>query len=186
MDSSYEVHEAAINLLQLPDTKAFTLFSVVKDCLLRCSLPITNCIGQAYDGASNMSGVRSGVQPLMKKETDSCLYVHCFAHSLNLCIQYVVRKSELLSNCTEFILQFVQLIKFSPKRLSLFQNIQQHIRFGDDSAAVPSSLRPLCPTRWTVRHSAIDRVLTITKHSCPAYGKLKRGMMNILQKQEAY
>ncbi len=186
MDSSYEVHEAAINLLQLPDTKAFTLFSVVKDCLLRCSLPITNCIGQAYDGASNMSGVRSGVQPLMKKETDSCLYVHCFAHSLNLCIQYVVRKSELLSNCTEFILQFVQLIKFSPKRLSLFQNIQQQIRFGDDSAAVPSSLRPLCPTRWTVRHSAIDRVLTITKHSCPAYGKLKRGMMNILQKQEAY
>ena len=43
--------------------------------------------------------------------------------------------------------------------LSLFQNIQQQIRFGDDSAAVPSSLRPLCPTRWTVRHSAIDGVL---------------------------
>ncbi len=159
MDSSYEVQEAAIGLLQLPDTKAFTLFSVVKDCLLRCSLPITNCIGQAYDGASNMSGVRSGVQVLMKKETDSCLYVHCFAHSLNLCIQDVVRKSELLSNCIEFILQLVQLIKFSPKRLSLFQNIQQQIRFGDDSAAVPSSLRPLCPMRWTVRHSAIDRVL---------------------------
>ncbi len=158
MDSSYEVHEAAIGLLQLPDTKAFTLFSVVKDCLLRCSLPITNCIGQAYDGTSNMSGVRSGVQALMKKETDSCLYVHCFAHSLNLCIQDVVRKSELLSNCIEFILQLVQLIKFSPKRL-LFQNIQQQIRFGDDSAAVPSSLRPLCPARWTVRHSAIDGVL---------------------------
>ncbi len=92
VDSSYEVHEAAIGLLQLPDTKAFTLFSVVKDCLLRCSLPITNCIVQAYVGALNMSGVRSGVQALMKKETDSCLYVHCFAHSLNSCIQDVVRK----------------------------------------------------------------------------------------------
>ncbi len=34
----------------------------------------------------------------------------------------IVRKSELLSNCIEFILQLVQLIKFSPKRLSLFQN----------------------------------------------------------------
>ena len=159
VDGSYEVHEAAIGLVQLPDTKALTLFSVIKDCLLRCSLPITSCIGQAYDGAANMSGVRSGVQALMKKESDSCLYVHCFAHSLNLCIQDVVKKCELLSNCIEFIMQLVQLIRFSPKRLSLFQSIQQLISFGDDSAAVPSSLRPLCPTRWTVRHSAIDGVL---------------------------
>ena len=106
-----------------------------------------------------MSGVRSGVQALMKKESDSCHYVHCFAHSLNLCIQDVVKKCELLSNCIEFIMQLVQLIRFSPKRLGLFQSIQQQISFGDDSAAVPSSLRPLCPTRWTVRHSAIDGVL---------------------------
>ena len=25
-----------------------------------------------------MSGVRNGVQALMKKESDVCLYVHCF------------------------------------------------------------------------------------------------------------
>ena len=159
VDRSYEVHEAAIGLVQLPDTKALTLFSVIKDCLLRCTLPITSCIGQAYDGASNMSGVRNGVQALMKRESESCLYVHCFAHSLNLCIQDVVRKCELLSNCIEFIMQLVQLIRFSPKRLSLFQSIQQQCSFGDDSASVPSTLRPLCPTRWTVRHSAIEGVL---------------------------
>lgn len=159
VDRSYEVHEAAIGLVQLPDTKALTLFSVIKDCFLRCTLPITSCIGQAYDGASNMSGVRNGVQALMKQECDSCLYVHCFAHSLNLCIQDVVKKCELLSNCIEFIMQLVQLIRFSPKRLSLFQSIQQQCSFGDDSSSVPSSLRPLCPTRWTVRHSAIEGVL---------------------------
>ena len=116
----YEVHEAAIGLVQLPDTKDLTLFSVIKDCLLRHTLPITSCIGLAYDGALNMSGVRSGIQALMKQESDSCLYVHCFAHSLNLCIQDVVRKCELLCNSIEFIMQLVQLIKFSPKRLSLF------------------------------------------------------------------
>ncbi len=130
------------------------MFSVVKDCLLRCSLPITDCIGQAYDGASNMSGIRSGVQALMKKESDSCLYVHCFAHSLNLCVQDVVKKCELLfSYCIDFIMQLVQLIKFSPKRLHLFLSIQKQISLRD------SSLKPLCPTRWTVRHFAIDGVL---------------------------
>ena len=62
------IHETALGLIQLPDTKAMTLFGIIKDVLLRCSLPITHCsIGQAYDGASNMTGVRNGVQALMKK-----------------------------------------------------------------------------------------------------------------------
>ena len=101
VDSSYTIHETALGLVQLPDTKAMTLFGVIKDVLLRCSLPVTHCIGQAYDGASNMSGVRNGVQALMKKESDLCLYVHCFAHSLNLCVQEVTKQCELLCNCIE-------------------------------------------------------------------------------------
>ena len=108
IDSSYDVHEAALGLIQLPDTKALTIFSAIKDVLIRCSLSITNCIGQAYDETSNMSGARNGVQALMKKENSRCLYVHCFAHSLNLCIQDVVRKCSLNSNSIEFILQLVQ------------------------------------------------------------------------------
>ena len=158
VDNSYNVQETALGLVQLPDTKALTIISAIKDVLIRCCLSTSNCIGQAYDGASNMSGVRNGVQALMKKENSSCLYVHCFAHSLNLCIQHVVRKSDLLSNCIEFILQLVQLIKFSPKRLTIFEQFRKNISLSDDSIHQPS-LRPLCPTRWTVRHSAINSIL---------------------------
>ena len=104
VDSNYAIYEQALGLVQLLDTKALTLFSVIKDCLIRCSLPITSCVGQAHDGASNMSGVRNGVQALMKREADTCLYVHCFAHSLNLCIQDVVRRCDLLANCIEFMI----------------------------------------------------------------------------------
>ena len=161
VDSSYNVQETALGLVQLPDTKAhtkaLTIFSAMKDVLIRCCLPTSNCIGQAYDGASNMSGVRNGVQALMKKENSSCLYVHCFAHSLNLCIQDVVRKCDL-SNCIEFILQLVQLIKFSPKRLTIFEQFRKNLSLSDDAIHQPS-LRPLGPTRWTVRHSAIDSIL---------------------------
>ena len=84
VDSSYAIHEAAFGVVQLPDTKAMTL-GIIKDVLLRCSSPVTHCIGQAYDGASNMSGVQNDVQALMKKKSDLCLYVHCFAHHLILC-----------------------------------------------------------------------------------------------------
>lgn len=103
VDSSYTIHETALGLVQLPDTKALTLFSVIKDVLVRCSLPISSCIGQAYDGAACMSGVRNDVQAIMKKEAGHCLYVHCFAHSLNLVVQDVTKRCELLRNFVEFI-----------------------------------------------------------------------------------
>ena len=115
VDNNYIIHETPLGLFKLPDTFALTVFTVIKDVLVRCCLPFDKCIGQAYDGASNMSGVRNGVQALVKKEAGNCLYVHCFAHSLNLSIQEVTRKCEMLRNCMNFIYQLVQLIKFSPK-----------------------------------------------------------------------
>ena len=160
VDSRYDVHETALGLVQLPDTTALTLFNVIRDVLVRCSLPIANCIGQAYDGAANMSGVHNGVQALMKRETGHCLYVHCFAHSLNLCVQEVAKNCELLRNCMEFISQLVKLIKLSPKRLHLFETMRNEITFSDGESALPSpALRKLCPTRWTVRHSSFDSIM---------------------------
>ena len=54
VDGEYEAHEDPIGLFRVPDTKAETLFKVIKDLLIRCDLPLALCRGQAYDGASNM------------------------------------------------------------------------------------------------------------------------------------
>ena len=159
VDQNYSIHEAALGLVSVPNTKAQTLFETIKDVLIRCSLHLSNCIGQAYDGASNMSGVRNGVQALVKQESENCLYVHCFAHSLNLCVQEVSRQCDLLRNCMDFIYQLVRLIRFSPKRLNLFENVHKSIALADTESELTSSIRPLCPTRWTVRHSAITSIL---------------------------
>ena len=104
VDSSDTIHDDDTDLIQLSDTKSVTLFSTIKDMLMRCSLPLSNCIGQSYDGAAKVSGVRNGVQALLKKEADgNCLYVHCFAHSLNLCLKDVTQKCKLLRKCMDYI-----------------------------------------------------------------------------------
>ena len=156
VDEEYQINESALGLFQLPDTKGLTIFSAIKDLLVRCNLPMGKCIGQAYDGAGNMSGIRNGVQALVKKECGNCLYVHCFAHSLNLCVQDAATQSEPLRNCLSFIFNLVQLIKFSPKRLHLFESLRKEamVTATTEVASTPS-LRTLCPTRWTVRHAAI-------------------------------
>lgn len=159
VDANYSIHEAPLGLFELPNTMASTIFKAIKDIFTRCSLSFSKCTGQAYDGASNMSGIRNGVQALVKKEAQWCLYVHCFAHSLNLAVQEVTRKSELIRNCMDFIFNLVQLIKFSPKRQALFDSVQKNIAISNNESSMPAGLRTLCPTRWTVRHSAIDCIL---------------------------
>ena len=66
---------------------AATLTDTLKDTLIRCGMQLCLCQGQAYDGASNMSEHVSGVATRIQKEGPRALYVHCVAHSLNLCLQ---------------------------------------------------------------------------------------------------
>jgi hypothetical protein len=61
VDKKYKAFEDPIGLFRVPDTKAETLYAVIKDLLVRCNLPLGMCRGQAYDGAANMQGRRSGV-----------------------------------------------------------------------------------------------------------------------------
>ena len=157
IDDTFEIHEDVLGLIQLPDTKAVTIFSSIKDILIRCVLPISQCRGQAFDGASNMSGIKNGVQALMKREQCKALYVHCLAHNLNLCLKDVTNSCDLIRNVMDFVYNLVQLIRFSPKRLSLFDSLRKDITLN--SGETTPSLRVLCPTRWTVRHVALSGII---------------------------
>lgn len=87
------VNEDPIGMVAVPDTTGDTLFRVVKDSLIRMNLPVKNCRGQAYDGASNMQGNFKGVATRIQQEVPSAVHVHCLAHCLNLCLQ------DLLQGC---------------------------------------------------------------------------------------
>ena len=50
------MYEDLIGLVEVEATHAATLASTIKDILLRVNLQLTQCRGQAYDGAANMAG----------------------------------------------------------------------------------------------------------------------------------
>ena len=58
VSEAYEVNEDPIGMVKVPKTTADILYKTILDVLTRCSLPLENCRGQGYDGASNMSGYR--------------------------------------------------------------------------------------------------------------------------------
>ena len=148
----YDIHEDPLELYRVPDTKAATIFTVINDLLIRCNLPLALCRGQAYDGAANMQGRRSGVAARFLEVQPAAIPVHCCAHSLNLCLQDAGRKLTCLRDALELCREIINLIRFSPKRLHLFSSNLQASGSG-------TTLKPLCPTRWTARTSAIDTIL---------------------------
>ena len=89
----------------------------IKDALLRLNVQLSQCWGQCYDGASNMSGVRSGVSTQIIKEEKRAV---CYAHALNLAIGETIKRSKVCCDALNVAFEISKLIKFSPKRNAAF------------------------------------------------------------------
>ena len=87
------------------------------------------------------------------KEEPAALYVHSLAHSLNLCLQDASRSCNSVRDSLQLVMEIIKLIKFSPKRTTLFNMIKSQL------SPEIQNLKPLCPTRWTVRTGAISTIL---------------------------
>ena len=125
VDFDYGVYEDLIGLIEVDKTDAVTLTGVIKDALLHLIVPTNQCRGQAYDGASNMSGHLNGVAARIVKESPKAHYVHCLAHSLNLYLQDCARACQIIKESLLLVSKLSTLIRASPKRLALFKRIQQ-------------------------------------------------------------
>ena len=61
VNDTYHINVDSIGLCRVSNTSANTLYTVIKDMLIRCSLPLSLCRDQAYDGAATILGKKSGV-----------------------------------------------------------------------------------------------------------------------------
>lgn len=153
VDKNYGINEDLVGLVEVEMTDASTLTSTLKDVLLRCNLQLAQCRGQAYDGASNMAGHLSGVSTRITNEEPKALYVHCLAHSLNLCLQDCSKSCRCVRDALSLATELASIIRASPKRLALFKNLKKEM------ALDTPGIKPLCPTRWTVRTGALDSII---------------------------
>ena len=62
------------------------------ECLLcEHNLSLSNLRGQGYDKASNMQGDINSLKTLILKEKKLVIYVHCFAHQLQLTLVAIAK-----------------------------------------------------------------------------------------------
>ena len=99
----FDIHELFVGFYSTDSTTSTTLLALVKDVLSRFDLPLDKCRGQCYDGASNVAGIRRGLQALILQEEPRALYIHCLAHTLNLAVQDTVQDITICRNFLSFI-----------------------------------------------------------------------------------
>ena len=153
VSSDFEVHEEFMGLYSVESMRADTLISVIKDVLLRFNLPLSKVRGQCYDGASTMSGYKSGVAAKLLQEEPKALYTHCYGHALNLACADAIKHSKVMRDALDTAYEIVKLIKYSPQRQSSFMTLKAELAPGTPG------VRSLCPTRWTVRGQALQSIL---------------------------
>ncbi|KAF0722555.1 zinc finger MYM-type protein 1-like [Aphis craccivora] len=81
--------------------KANDMKKAVLDTLESLDISISDCRGQAYDTANNMSGRYNGLQAKIKELNPLAVYIPCAAHSLNLVGTHAVQCS---NEATQFFL----------------------------------------------------------------------------------
>ena len=86
VDSDKEINERFIKFVQCEGVTGEALAKNIEDAMDEVGLPLDNCRGQGYDGASAMSSKSKGVCGQILRRNPQALYVHCSSHRLNLVV----------------------------------------------------------------------------------------------------
>ena len=125
-DEQLGAHEDSFGFYNIPDIGAETIVSAVKDVLLKLQLPLANCRGQCYDGASDMLGHRTGVAKRIQDLQPKAYPTYCHGHSLSLSVKDTTKNCKLLSETMDTAKEVVTLIRFSPKRGNILGETKQN------------------------------------------------------------
>ena len=153
-NSDLEVHEDVIGLYAVTDIYAATIVKVIRDALVRMNLGLSKCRGQCYDGASNMSGPRSGVAKQLRDDEPRALYLQCHGHALNIAVGDAIKRCKHTKDALDVAFEVSKLVKVSPKRTAQLEKLKEELSLDSPG------FRVLCPTRWTVRAASLKSLLS--------------------------
>ena len=150
VDSNKEINERFVKFVECDDgMTGEALAKNVEDALDEIGLPLSQCRGQGYDGASAMSSQVKGVSGRILKKNPKALYIHCSSHRLNL----AVAKTCDIQSVKNMLSQAQKISSFftpSPKRTMLLKEKMKEVGLKRQKLGAPST------TRWVERVTNLD------------------------------
>ena len=150
VDKDLNIREELLEVCTLPRITGRHIAAAIKEVLKAVGIPLEECRGQGYDGASNMSSEAVGVQALIRQDAPKAVYTHCSGHCLNLVIAHSCRLP-VVSNTLDKMKATVMFFTNSPKREHLLAEVATK---GGHPLGLRKPLIDVCRTRWAARHDA--------------------------------
>ena len=152
-----DIYESFLGFTPADGLDANSLFIKIKETLSSRKIDKNKCIGQCYDGAAVMSGSTAGVQEKFWHEVPQAVYVHCFAHRLNLVLVDSVHSIQIIA---EFFASVQKLHNFVSTSVvhAIFTKIQKE----NDPKKQIVELKSLSETRWSCQDVHVQ---LLKKHS---------------------
>ncbi|KAL2093150.1 hypothetical protein ACEWY4_010462 [Coilia grayii] len=109
--------------------------------------PTEKLICQTYDGASCMSGQHGGVQALVKSQCPNALFIHCYAHKLNLVLAQGTKNIQAAKLFFASVDAFHSFFSRSCKRSALLRDVDRAVSVPGGSAV-----------RWNFKSRAVHAI----------------------------
>ena len=149
-----EIREEFLGFSEVKRTTGEELANAFVDNLTSMGVNIDYMRGQGYDGASNMSGIRKGVQARISELVPGAIYTHCKAHCLNLVVTHACKLPEI-RNMLDIVQQIAFAFQYSAKRTNVFKEELSGNNTAKASMERRTKLQTLCETRWASRANAL-------------------------------
>uniref|UniRef100_A0A8C5M9G2 TTF-type domain-containing protein n=1 Tax=Leptobrachium leishanense TaxID=445787 RepID=A0A8C5M9G2_9ANUR len=147
--------EHFVSIQRLFTVDAQSIFDQLSKVLAILKTEWSSVISVCFDGAATMSGCTAGVQMKCKEKNPEILYVHCYAHCLNLVLVDACTSSKQNRTVFDFfgIIQTVYaFMEGSPVRHAVMEKISQEV------GSQLKTLKSLSNTRWACRAEAVAAI----------------------------
>ena len=148
-----------IALLKLARVRAVDIADAIRETLTNLGLSLDDLISQSYDGASTMSGVKSGVQARIQEKQPKAIHTQCAGHSFNLAVLSSCSIPSI-RNCIDQIKSLTIFVKKSPKIEERVFLKQLLLRILCPAGHGRTPLLNVCVTRWVENIDGWDRFST--------------------------
>jgi hypothetical protein len=194
VDQSGVVKERFLGITHVADTCAKSLKDAIDAMFSTHGLSISSLRGQGYDGASNMSGEFNGLKALILRENPHAMYVHCFAHQLQLAVVSMARRNNMLGDFFNMLAIIVNLVGASCKRVdalrtSYHAEILEKLNIGElcggSGKFQEMSLARPGDTRWGSHLLTITRVINMFNAIIDVLEDISEDGVNLEQKSMA-
>ena len=153
-----DVEERLLRITEANTTTSEALFGILSTALQELDIDVNNLRRQCYDGASNVSGVHSGLQAQMKALAPSSLFVHCYAHILNLVIVDAMSANRMARDFFGIMQNFYVFIGNCSKRHAVYKEKQLELASDGNRTVQVRSLKNLSGTCWVCRADGTNSI----------------------------